>query len=81
MQSHKAVWTDCLVRTAGEPAPGPGHRPQGISVDAMDLLIGATAIVYDLTVVPHNTQRFQNIPGLRLEEDRPKPAGNGAFSS
>ena len=45
-----------------------GLRPQGISVDNMDLLIGATALVYDLTVVTHNTAHFQHIPGLRLED-------------
>ena len=45
-----------------------GLRPQGISVDNMDLLIGATALVYDLTVVTHNTGHFQHIPGLRLED-------------
>ena len=45
-----------------------GLRPQGISVDNMDLLIGATALVYDLTVVTHNTADFQHIPGLRLED-------------
>ena len=37
-------------------------------VDNMDLLIGATALVYDLTVVTHNTGHFQHIPGLRLED-------------
>ena len=43
-------------------------RPQGISVDDMDLLIGATALVFDLTVVTHNTQHFRHIPGLRVED-------------
>ena len=43
-------------------------RRQGISVDNMDLLIGATGLVYDLTVVTHNTQHFRHIPGLRLED-------------
>jgi len=43
-------------------------RRQGISVDNMDLLIASTARVYDLTLVTHNTQHFQSIPGLRLED-------------
>ncbi len=43
-------------------------RPQGISVDDMDLLIGSTALIYDLTVVTHNTRHFRHIPGLRLED-------------
>lgn len=43
-------------------------RRKGIGVDNMDLLIGATALVYDLTLVTHNTRHFQDIPGLRLED-------------
>ena len=43
-------------------------RRQGISVDNMDLLIGATALVYDLTVVTNNTRHFRHIPGLRLDD-------------
>jgi tRNA(fMet)-specific endonuclease VapC len=39
---------------AGEPAPG------------MDLMIAATALVHDLTLVTHNTQDFVDVPGLRL---------------
>ena len=45
-----------------------GLRPQGVSVDNMDLLIGATALVYDLTMVTHNIGHFRHIPGLRLED-------------
>ncbi len=43
-------------------------RRQGINVDNMDLLIAATARVYDLTLVTHNTRHFQGIPDLRLED-------------
>jgi tRNA(fMet)-specific endonuclease VapC len=43
-------------------------RRRGIGVDNMDLLIGATALVYDLTLVTHNTRYFRDIPGLRLED-------------
>ena len=43
-------------------------RRMGISVDNMDLLIAATALVFDLTVVTHNTSHFENIPGLRLDD-------------
>ena len=32
----------------------------------MDLLIGATALTHDLTLVTRNLKDFQNIPGLRL---------------
>jgi predicted nucleic acid-binding protein len=43
-------------------------RRPGITVDNMELLIATTALVYDLTLVTHNTRNFQNIPGLRLED-------------
>jgi tRNA(fMet)-specific endonuclease VapC len=41
---------------------------QGISVPAVDLMIGSVALVHDLTLVTHNTADFQNIPGIRLED-------------
>ena len=34
----------------------------------MDLLIAATALVHGLTVVTHNQQHFQKIPGLSLAD-------------
>ena len=40
----------------GRPAPG------------MDLMIAATALVHDLTLVTHNTQDFVNVRGLRIED-------------
>jgi tRNA(fMet)-specific endonuclease VapC len=43
-------------------------RRQGINVAALDLLIAAVALLYDLTLVTNNTKDFQNIPGLRLED-------------
>jgi tRNA(fMet)-specific endonuclease VapC len=39
---------------AGVPAPG------------MDLMIAATAIVHDLTLVTHNTRDFADLPALRV---------------
>jgi tRNA(fMet)-specific endonuclease VapC len=32
----------------------------------MDLMIAATALLYDLTLVTHNTKDFSHIPGLRM---------------
>jgi tRNA(fMet)-specific endonuclease VapC len=32
----------------------------------VDLMIVSVALVYDLTLVTHNTADFQSIPGLRL---------------
>lgn len=41
-------------------------RQQGYLLPAPDLLIGATALAYDLTLVTHNLRHFQRIPGLRI---------------
>ena len=41
---------------------------QGITVNRVDIMIAATALVYNLTLVTHNTRDFQNVPGLRLED-------------
>jgi tRNA(fMet)-specific endonuclease VapC len=43
-------------------------RRHGIEVPSVDLMIAAVALVYDLTLVTHNTADFQNIPGLRLDD-------------
>jgi tRNA(fMet)-specific endonuclease VapC len=43
-------------------------RRQGLEVPSLDLLIASVALVYDLTLVTHNTADFQNIPGLRLDD-------------
>ena len=43
-------------------------RGRGISVNPVDLLIASVALLYDLTLVTHNTADFQNIPDLRLED-------------
>ncbi len=41
---------------------------RGQPVAGMDLLIAATALVHDLTMVTHNTRHFDNIPGLTLAD-------------
>ena len=41
---------------------------QGITIGQMDLLLSATALVHDLTLVTHNTADFVNIPGVRLQD-------------
>ena len=43
-------------------------RRSGIEVATFDLMIASTALVYDLTLVTHNTKDYQNIPNLRLED-------------
>lgn len=39
---------------------------QGTPVDSLDLLIAATALESNLTLVTHNTKHFQRIPGLKV---------------
>ena len=41
---------------------------KGITVDSIDMMIAAVALVHDLTLVTHNTTDFQHIPNLRLED-------------
>ena len=41
---------------------------QGISIPTADLMIGAIALVHDLTLVTHNTADFKNVPNLRLDD-------------
>jgi len=43
-------------------------RQQGIAVPTTDLMIASAALAHDLTMVTHNTKRFQSIPSLRLED-------------
>jgi tRNA(fMet)-specific endonuclease VapC len=43
-------------------------RRQGLGVAALDILIASVALSFDLTLVTHNTQDFQHVPGLRLED-------------
>jgi tRNA(fMet)-specific endonuclease VapC len=40
----------------------------GTQRNAVDLMIAAVALAPDLTLVTHNTQHFQNLPSLRLED-------------
>ncbi|HEY1375939.1 MAG TPA: type II toxin-antitoxin system VapC family toxin [Gemmataceae bacterium] len=40
----------------------------GMSVPEMDLMIAATALVHNLTVVTHNQQDYRNVPGLPLDD-------------
>ena len=39
---------------------------RGLPPPEMDLLIAATALVHNLTLVTHNKQDFANIPGLTI---------------
>ena len=41
-------------------------RAQGQLIGDLDLLIAATALYYDLTLVTHNTRHFSRITDLKL---------------
>ncbi|NQU19740.1 MAG: type II toxin-antitoxin system VapC family toxin [Candidatus Nealsonbacteria bacterium] len=41
---------------------------QGISYGSIDLLIAATALTHDLTLVTHNVKDFEHVPDLRIED-------------
>jgi tRNA(fMet)-specific endonuclease VapC len=41
-------------------------RHRGALIPDFDLLIGATALQYDLTLLTFNRRHFERIPGLRL---------------
>jgi predicted nucleic acid-binding protein len=43
-------------------------RRSGIEVPTIDLMIASFALVYDLTLVTHNTKDYQNIHGLHTED-------------
>jgi tRNA(fMet)-specific endonuclease VapC len=43
-------------------------RSQGLLIPDPDLLIGATALHHDLTLVTGNRRHFARIPGLRLHQ-------------
>jgi tRNA(fMet)-specific endonuclease VapC len=42
-------------------------RKTGFPLDDFDILIGATALAYDLTMITNNRGHFKRIDGLRLE--------------
>lgn len=42
-------------------------RARGLTLAPIDLLIGATAVCYNYTLVTANVKHFQNIPGIRYE--------------
>ena len=42
-------------------------RVEGLPIDGMDLLIAATALRYDLTLLTNNRRHFERIPALAVE--------------
>lgn len=48
-------------------------RSKGMLIPQPDLLIAATALHYDLTLVTRNLKDFQRIPGLQLHPSGPNP--------
>ena len=43
-------------------------RRRGLPIGPYDLLIAATALEHRLTMVTHNTQEFERVPGLLVED-------------
>jgi tRNA(fMet)-specific endonuclease VapC len=43
-----------------------GLARKGLSIGALDLMIGATALAHGLAVATHNLREFERIPGLDL---------------
>ena len=43
-------------------------QKKGTKVPTLDLLIAATALLNNLTVVTHNQRHFSLVPGLRIED-------------
>jgi len=43
-------------------------QKSGKTPSPMDLMIASVALVYDFTLVTHNTRDFENISNLRLED-------------
>lgn len=57
-----------------------GHLPRHLrqQIGDMDLLIAATALTHDLTLLTRNRRDFQHVPGLRLylSSEPPPTAGD-----
>ncbi len=59
-----ALTDDIVVKAASIYAD---LHQRGILIGDDDILIGATGLVYDLTIVTNNEKHFNRIKGLRLE--------------
>ncbi len=58
--------TELVARRFGEIRAG--LLDTGAATPEMDLLIAATALVHNLTLVTHNVQDFVNVPGLVIDD-------------
>lgn len=56
---HQVLETFADIKTA--------LNSQGMLIDDFDLLIGATAVTYDLIMVTDNVKHFSRIPGIKIE--------------
>lgn len=65
-QIHLLPLDDAIAEKAGE--VGASLLDQGLTVATPDLLIAATALVHNLTLVTHNTSDYANIPALPLAD-------------
>jgi tRNA(fMet)-specific endonuclease VapC len=58
--------TEPVVRTFGKVRAG--LLDSGTAAPEMDLLIAATALQHNLTVVTHNVRDYAHVPGLRIDD-------------
>ncbi len=67
LQGYRLVGLDqsTMARFARERA---ALRRQGLMIPDFDLLIAATALTHQLTLVTRNTRHFQRIPGLQIHQ-------------
>ena len=56
---HEVIETFADVKTA--------LNTKGILIDDFDLLIGATAVAYDMIMVTENVKHFSRIPDIEIE--------------
>lgn len=74
MEALQAMLADVVVLEVTAPVAEAYRRLQAHLLDigrpapGMDMMIAATALVHDLTLVTHNTQDFAEVPGLRLAD-------------
>lgn len=55
-----------IARNGGELRAGLLDR--GRPIATVDVVIAATALTHDLTVVTHNVKHFADVPGLRIQD-------------
>ncbi len=72
LMTYRRILAGCTVLDVTEPIAETfakvrfALRKQGNLIPDMDLLIAATALAFDLTLLTRNRRHFNRVPGLRL---------------